>query len=152
MRFVTVIGVTMILTTQVQATVPEYCAAYARDFADLVKKQDPKWQRRYDNAQASCLLRFTSDAKPAVKEKSKTKQAVSKKPTPSPAPVEAAPPELFGDADPAPVTKAKVKPKLQAGSPEWTAYCKKKYVSFNEAKGTYLSKTGKERKCLVTAD
>ena len=46
--------------------------------------------------------------------------------------------------------KSNAKP-LQ-GSPEWAAYCKKKYVSFNEAKGSYLSKTGIERKCLVTAD
>jgi BA14K-like protein len=41
---------------------------------------------------------------------------------------------------------------LQPGSPAWVDYCKRKYVSFNEAKGIYLSKTGIERKCLVTAD
>lgn len=149
MRFVVVVGVLLCCIPGAHASVADYCAAYARDFADLVKKQDPQWQRRYENAEKSCMFRFTSAEKPTVIEKPKTKKVVSKK-TPPPAP--AASPELYGDADPPSVKAVKVKPKLVAGSPEWNAYCKKKYVSFNAANGAYLSKSGKERKCLVTAD
>jgi BA14K-like protein len=151
MRFVTAIGVTLVVINPAQATVNDYCAAYARDFADHVKKPDPQWQHRYDNAEASCLFRFTTDAKPTVKTKAKVKQAATKKPPVAPpAPVEAAPPPP--PVEPAPEPAAKVKPKLTPGSPEWTDYCTKKYVSFNAATGTYLSKSGKERKCLVTAE
>jgi BA14K-like protein len=149
MRFVVAIGASLIFIPHAAATVPEYCAAYARDFADHVKKQDPQWQRRYDNAEAFCLFRFTSESKPPAKTRIK-KAAVKTPPPPPLAPVEVAAPEPA--PEPAPAKTTKVKPKLVAGSPEWTDYCKKKYVSFNEAKGTYLSKTGKERKCLVTAN
>jgi len=38
------------------------------------------------------------------------------------------------------------------GTPAWKAYCARKYVSFNPDKGTYQSKTGVERPCLVTSD
>lgn len=138
----------MVLTaTHSEATVADYCAAYARDFADHVEKQNPQWQHRYDNAEASCTLRFTTDEKPVVKTKQKTKQVGDKKPA-TPKVVVATEPET----KPEPQQLAKAAPKLLQGSPEWTDYCKKKYVSFNEAKGTYLSKTGIERKCLVTAD
>jgi hypothetical protein len=134
----------LMVATGARADVKDYCAAYARDFADHVQKQNAEWQSRYDNAEASCVQRFSSDAVPEPKTKPKVKTAVSKKPPKVvPAPVE----------EPAPETRA-IKPaaKLEAGSPEWIAYCEKKYVSFDATKGTYLSKTGIERKCLVTAD
>ena len=47
------------------------------------------------------------------------------------------------------VTKNK---KPEPGTPAWIAYCTRKYVSFDAAKGTYLSKTGTARKCLITND
>ena len=137
--FVLALGVALLISSQSRASIADYCAAYARDFADRVEKQNPQWQHRYDNAEASCQLRFTSDEKPVVKIKQKAKPVLVKTPV---APVVTAVPE------PQPKTKAKP---LQ-GSPEWAAYCKKKYVSFNIVKGSYLSKTGIERKCLVTAD
>jgi hypothetical protein len=145
-KFFVMLSVTLLSSSQSYATVADYCAAYARDFADHVEKQNPQWQHRYDNAEASCQLRFTSDEKPAPKtpqvstKKPATAVTANQKPKPKPKP-EAAAQQI-----------AKAIPKLLEGSPEWTAYCKKKYVSFNEAKGTYLSKTGIERKCLVTAD
>jgi hypothetical protein len=131
------------------ATVADYCAAYARDFADHVEKQNPLWQHRYDNAEASCQLRFMSDEKPALKPKQKPKQVAAKKPA-APVVTAASPPKPKSKAEPQKVAKAV--PKLLQGSPEWINYCKKKYVSFDEAKGTYLSKTGVERKCLVNAE
>ncbi len=131
------------------ATVADYCAAYARDFADHVEKQNPLWQHRYDNAEASCQLRFTSDEKPTLKAKQKTKKIAAKKPA---TPVVTAAPLPKPKSEPEQQQVAKAVPKLLQGSPEWTEYCKKKYVSFDEAKGTYMSKTGIERKCLVNAD
>lgn len=155
MKYITCIGLavgmgfTVFTAAQSGATVADYCAAYARDFADHVEKQNAQWQHRYDNADASCQLRFTSDEKPVVKIKPKAKQVLAKIPT---APVVTAVPEPKPKPEAEPQQAAKAAPKLLQGSPEWTAYCKKKYVSFNEAKGSYLSKTGIERKCLVTAD
>jgi BA14K-like protein len=149
MRLIMLIGAMLILTSQARATVSEYCAAYARDFADQIQKQEPQWQHRYDNAEKACLSRFTSDVPPIakVKQKAKPKQVTARKPS---APVVT--PEPVAKAEAAPEQIAKAVPKLQPGSPEWTDYCKKKYVSFNETKGTYLSKTGIERRCLVTAE
>jgi hypothetical protein len=143
MRLIALFGATLILTSQAQATVGDYCAAYARDFADQIKQQEPLWQHRYAIAEKSCLLRFTSEEPPIAKVKQKTKSKLVVKPKP---PAPAVTPQ------PAPEQVAKATAKPQPGSPEWTDYCKKKYVSFNEKKGTYLSKTGVERKCLVTAE
>lgn len=136
-----------VLAVPAQADVAEYCAAYARDFADQSDKQLFNWQRRYDNAEASCTERFANDVAKPARVKSKPKPQVAKvKAKPAPAP------KLKEPTEAPQQQAAKAIPKLTAGSPEWTAYCKKKYVSFNEAKGTYLSRKGIERKCLVTAD
>ncbi len=145
MRLITLIGATLIMTSQAQATVGDYCAAYARDFADQIKKQEPQWQHRYDNAEKSCMTRFTSEVQPTpkVKKPAKPKQVSAPKPS---APV------VTPEPNPAPEQVARATAKPKPGTPEWTDYCKKKYVSFNETKGTYLSKTGIERKCLVTAE
>jgi hypothetical protein len=130
----------VLLAGEAHADVKDYCAAYARDFADQVQKQTAEWQPRYDNAEASCLQRFSSDVTPPPKAKPKVQKAIPQKPPKAaPAPAE----------EPATKTKA-LKP--ETGTPEWLAYCQKKYVSFDAAKGTYLSKTGIERKCLVTID
>jgi BA14K-like protein len=144
-RFALVI-LALSVASNARADVKDYCEAYARDFADLVKKEDPDWQVRFDNAEAMCTERFSTEVvvEPKAKPKPKVQKAASKKPPKvAPAPID----------EPAPETKA-IKPvgKLEPGSPEWTAYCEKKYVSFNASKGTYLSKSGVERKCLVTAD
>jgi BA14K-like protein len=142
-RFI-IAALALTVATEAHADVKDYCSAYARDFADLVQKQNAEWQPRYDNAQASCLARFSYDVTSPPKTKPKIQKAVSQKPPKvAPAPVE----------KPATDTKA-IKPttKPEAGSPEWLAYCQKKYLSFDPAKGTYLSKSGIERKCLVTVD
>jgi BA14K-like protein len=136
---------TVVLALPAHADVAEYCAAYARDFADQSDKQLFNWQRRYDNAEASCVERFANDGTKPAKAKTKTKPQVAK--------VKAKPAPKLKEPTEAPQQQAaKAIPKLTAGSPEWTAYCKKKYVSFNEVKGTYLSRTGIERKCLITVD
>jgi BA14K-like protein len=143
-------GVSLIFTGTLPAAadVADYCAAYARDQADKGVKEKLIWQKRYDNALQTCGEQFSLQEPAAVAKKPKVnvvkvapekpKLVVEEKATVEP-------------AAPKPKKLASL-PQLKAGSPEWVEYCKNKYVSFNEAKGTYLSKTGVERKCLVTAD
>jgi hypothetical protein len=142
MRVLSAVVVLSLSIIPAQADVAAYCAAYARDFADQSDKQQFNWQHRYDNAEAGCMERFANDVakapskpKPQV-EKVKTKPAVKlKQPT-----------------EPPQQQAAKAVPKLAVGSAAWKAYCKKKYVSWDEKTLTYRSLTGIERKCLVTAD
>ena len=166
-----------LLAQPASADVQDYCAAYARDFADLRPKNRDIWQQRYDSANADCVEQFSGSpavtaetpkvkmktvaprrpapvtaevAAPAapveVRKKTKTKKpVVEEKPSAEVASVEGATAE--------PTAKvAGAKPKLAPGSAAWLDYCERKYTSFNRAKGTYLSKTGVERKCLITTD
>jgi hypothetical protein len=147
MRLILSIAILTTVSVNVQAAVEDYCRAYAQDIADQVDQQSPRWKTRFNNAEKSCLFRFTTTIQPTVKAKPKPKLVAIKKtvePTPPPKP------ELKPETETKVVAKAV--PQLEPGSTEWTDYCKKKYVSFDETKGTYLSKTGVERKCLVTAD
>jgi BA14K-like protein len=128
-------------TTPVRATPQDYCAAYARDFAD--KGTADQWQVRNENALKDCLLialpATTAEPKKITKPKIvETKK--SKQPSKS-------------VAKPAGIEKPKQsKPILQVGSEAWLNYCDKKYASFDRTKGTYESFSGVERKCLVTAE
>jgi BA14K-like protein len=134
------------------ADVAAYCAAYARDFADLTDRQSPRWQKRYDNAETDCMQRFATQAIKPVKPKAKPSRTAEKPKTEKPKVAAAPAPKLKQPEESKQEKAVKTVPKLVAGSPEWLAYCDKKYVSFDKAKGTYLSKSGLERKCLVTAD
>lgn len=150
MRLALGIAILILLTGSARASVADYCAAYARDIADQWTPKTAEWQTRYDEADAACNFRYTHDAAPARAKKPKAAIAAVKpkaQPAAKPKPASVIKPK-------APPTEkvAKAIPNLVAGSPEWTAYCKKKYVSFDETKGTYQSKSGIERKCLVTAD
>jgi BA14K-like protein len=143
-KFVLSAGLLFVTPVMAHANIPDYCAAFARDYADMGEKSTD-WQRRHDDAQSSCITRFSAFAATPVKAKPKLKVVAVAKPIEAKSePKKELPPE----------TKivAKSIPKLETGTAEWISYCKQKYVSFDEGKGTYLSKTGVERKCLVTAD
>lgn len=120
----------------------DYCAAYARDFADARTRDKPIWQHKYDIALQGCL---TEPQRSEV-----VKPPASKPVAPKTKVVEIIPPEP--EINPVvvkPVVKAKfVRP--VPGSEAWKTYCAQKYTSFNAKTGTYISKTGVERKCLVT--
>lgn len=113
---------------------PAYCAAYARDFADARAKDKDLWQHKYDIALADCLdaPQQKVAAAPMAKKKASAKVKTAEVAKPEPAPTAA--------------------PKLLAGSADWNIYCANKYASFNVKTGTYLSKTGVARKCLVSAN
>lgn len=146
------------------ADVQDYCAAVARDFADLRPKDRDIWQQRYDNANADCVEQFSAaPLTAAIPPKLIKKPVAVAPPKPQPVAAEVATKKKLKkpSAEIAtvegttvePTAKANVtKPKPVAGSPEWLEYCARKYTSFDKAKGTYLSKTGVERKCLVTSD
>jgi len=99
------------------------------------------WQHKYQISLDACLAKHSKPAKAPLVFKPKTKNLEPAAPAPKPvvaAPVVAAP-------------VAKPKPAvLIAGSPDWNDYCSKKYVSFNAKTGTYTSKTGVERRCVVS--
>jgi hypothetical protein len=161
MRFVICAFALIVLAQPGSAAVPDYCAAYARDYADVGTPAPPEWRLRYDKAEKACLFQYSEDtpepvkkpkAKVAVAEKPKAKVPVAKKPEQKPLkkldtkPAEKPEAAALAEAPPQPPAK------LVLGTPAWKAYCKRKYVSFNPDKGTYTSKTGKERPCIVTAD
>jgi BA14K-like protein len=61
--------------------------------------------------------------------------------------------ELVPDPTPAPTPpSAPKKVAMVAGSDDWNIYCANKYTSFNPKTGTYMSKTGVERRCVVSAN
>jgi BA14K-like protein len=113
-----------------------YCKAYARDFADQSAADETQWQHKYQIANSACMAKHISP-KPLVFRPARPPSTLPPKPAP-----------IVKAIEPKPVA---VKPvALTAGSPEWNNYCAKKYVSFNAKTGTYKSKTGVERKCIVT--
>jgi BA14K-like protein len=147
-RFVFSFSALILVALPAAADVADYCAAYARDHADQGVREKLIWQKRYDNALQTCGEQYSLQEPAAIVKKPRkpTVKVVTEKPKP----IEKVKPSVEPEA-PEPKKVASI-PNLKTGSPEWVKYCKKKYVSFNEAKGTYQSKTGIERKCLVTAD
>ena len=119
------------------ATKTDYCAAYARDFADAQSVDKTLWQHKYDIANEACLAEPKATVQP-IKTKLKSKKPVSQ-------------PQLTVPAEPQPTsTSASAKLKLETGSDNWNTYCANKYTSFNVKKGTYTSHKGVERKCIVS--
>lgn len=133
-----------VLVAAAQATPADYCAAYARDFADTGTKDEAVWRGHYDAAEKQCLEQYAGLADgPAAA------PAPAKPKPPAPRRVQAV--AVVDNAMPA-AAKPAAKPDLEPGSDAWNDYCARKYTSFNRATGTYQSHTGVERKCLVTAD
>jgi BA14K-like protein len=142
--------VMVLMAAGAQATPQNYCALYAKDFADGLANDGPVWQRKHDGALADCLAQYVAEpvvVAPAAEDPPKAKAKAK---------ADVAEPE----AKPDKATAAKAKPakaeavvgKLEEGTEEWLDYCAKKYSSFNREKGTYTGKSGTERKCLVTVE
>jgi hypothetical protein len=122
------------------ASKADYCAAYAHDFANGQTQDKALWQHKYEIAMTDCLGESaaaepvnTTKVKTAVKTKSveqKVASATSKIVKPL-------------------IARAATQTKLQPGSEAWNNYCTNKYASFSAKTGTYTSKTGVIRKCIV---
>ncbi len=149
------------------ATPEDYCAAYAVDFANAGPDDQAIWQKRFDNAGKDCLAQYATPKPEAqVKTKPKVKPAAVAVKIKKPAKVVAVPKVLAKPlVTPAAIKTREVKKvavaevkivaqskKPEPGTPAWIDYCTRKYVSFDAAKGTYRSKTGTARKCLITND
>jgi hypothetical protein len=133
----------------------DYCKAYAIDFADQTKRNTPFWDQRFADAEKACLLQYSYEGS---KNDEKPLQVATVKPIPKPA-VKKQPKAVKALGEEVEVAAAAVapqpsrkKPKLEEGSVAWLDYCDKKYASFNRKTGTYTSRSGVERKCLVTAN
>ncbi len=123
----------------------DYCAAYARDFADAKSKTTSIWQHKYDIALTACLAepQKIEVIKSATVKKPQVKVAAPQNIPPEPVVVKTAPPKIAKTAETGKSAQ------LQTNTPAWVEYCTKKYTSFNVKTGTYTSRTGVERKCLV---
>ncbi len=137
-RALILLALGVLTATPAMADKPAYCAAYATDFANARAKDKELWQHKYDIALEACLQT----------EKPKT---VSDRAAPKTPPVKIkkiAAQETAPEPAKAPLAAAT---KLVVGSEDWNIYCANKYTSFKPKTGTYLSKTGVERKCVVSA-
>jgi hypothetical protein len=114
-----------------------YCKAYARDFADQASVDETTFQHKYQIAIDACLAKHAAPQLKRPQPRVFRPKITNNDPAPPlPKPIIVAP-----------VAKVAT---LSPGSPEWNDYCAKKYVSFNAKTGTYQSKTGVERKCVVS--
>jgi hypothetical protein len=119
------------------ATKIDYCAAYARDFADAQTVGKALWQHKYDIANGACLAEPKSVVQ-AIKVRPKSKKPMTE-------------PQIAVPVEPQTTpASASAKLKLEPGSENWNNYCANKYTSFNAKTGTYTSHTGVERKCIVS--
>ncbi len=125
------------------ATKADYCSAYAHDFANGQTQDKVLWQHKYEIAMADCLGE-SSTADQAINTKTrndvKTKKIEEKIASVASKIVKRSQPVRNITAD---------QTKLQPGSEAWNNYCINKYASFNAKTGTYTSKTGVARKCVV---
>ncbi len=125
------------------ATKADYCSAYAHDFANSHAQDKTIWQHKYEIAMSDCLGE-TVDAQRT--ETTKTKPIVSaKKPQQK---IASASNKIVKQSQLS-VAGVKSQTKLEPGSEAWNNYCANKYASFNDKTGTYTSKTGVKRKCIV---
>ena len=136
-RIAFVICAAGVLATPALADKAAYCQAYARDFSDQTATDKATWQHKFQIALDACLAGHKQVAKSIpVKAAAPAKRVAAKL---APTPQE-------------PVVAKPASATLVAGTPEWNGYCTKKYTSFNDKTGMYLSKTGVARKCIVTPD
>ena len=143
-RLVAALWCCTMLAPSAFANKADYCAAYARDFADARATDKPMWQHKYNIALAACTAPPKAPPLPKV---------VAIKPKPKAVAVVDIPPEPEPDPVPEPVIEKpakKLRLILEPGSAAWNVYCDKKYNSFSAKSGTYTSRSGAERKCLVT--
>lgn len=139
------------------ADAQSHCELYSRDFADSRTGNVDRWQLLYRSAFIDCMQAY--NAKP-----SEEPPAVAESVEPAPEP-DAEPIAEPAGSPPAKKQAAKPKPRkiaarkttsrvaarnLVPGSEAWNAFCAAKYSSFNKQSGTYLSNSGKIRRCSTT--
>lgn len=132
-----------------QADSKSYCEIYAKDFASAKTSDVDQWQQMYRNSYSDCMQQYgaSTTETPKAEGLQKPKPVAQKKRIATiKAPEKTAEPAV-GDAA---AQKTAANAAMQEGSDEWNTYCAKKYVSFNKETGTYKSRTGKVRHCVVS--
>lgn len=138
-RVLIVLALGVLTATPAMADRPAYCAAYATDFANARAKDKVLWQHKYDIALDACL-------------QTESVKQVNESPTPKVVtPKKKKEKVVVAETVPAPEAPVAAPTKLVVGSDDWKIYCANKYTSFNPITGTYISKTGVERKCVVSS-
>jgi BA14K-like protein len=125
------------------ASKADYCSVYAHDFADGHSQEKAVWQHKYEIAMTDCLgenSTVETVRSPKTKTVVKVKKIEQK--------VASVQTKTVKQTQPIPASSA-TQTKLQPGSEAWNNYCTNKYASFNTETGTYTSKTGVARKCVV---
>jgi BA14K-like protein len=140
----TFIFTVVLAATPAFADKASYCKAYARDFADQTSVDEMSFQHKYQIAIDACLAKHVA---PQVK---RPEPRVFRPVAPSVKPAIVIPKPVVAAPVVKPVAPVAKVLAMAPGSPEWNDYCAKKYVSFNAKTGTYQSKTGVERKCVVS--
>jgi BA14K-like protein len=142
-----------------RADVQAYCRSYARDQANghltgsallggSAKISQEEWAAANAQALSDCKAQY--DVKQATTPEPEAPAPEIKKP----AKQFTKPPQVKKLAEPIKKKKsvavAASSAALVPGSDAWNEYCDKKYASFDRQSGTYTSRTGKIKRCLVT--
>lgn len=125
------------------ASKADYCSAYAHDFANGQTQDKALWQHKYEIAMTDCL-----GDPPAAEQVNITQTTTAVKTQKVEQKIASVALKIVKPAKPAPTNTA-IQKKLQPGSEAWNNYCTTKYASYNVKTGTYTSKTGVARKCVV---
>jgi BA14K-like protein len=129
--------------TPAMADTQAYCELYAKDFADGRTSVVDKWQLAYRGAFDDCMLQYAATpdtAAPVASQQPEADPPPARKPAPKPVKVAERKPQ---SASPGRAQSKKPEP----GTEAWNDYCDAKYSSFNRQSGTYMSRSGKIRRC-----
>jgi outer membrane biosynthesis protein TonB len=162
---------TLAAAAPARAETQAYCELYAKDFADGRTSNVDQWQLVFRGAFDDCMTQYaaTPDEQAPVAQAPQTQQPKEETKAAAEEQSQEATeqPQEAAEPPPKPKPKAKVvkvqtkktsttvaakapnKRGLVPGSEAWNDYCDAKYRSFNRQSGTYLSGSGKVRRCKV---
>jgi BA14K-like protein len=147
LRVITFASLLAFFALPAQADTQAYCELYAKDVADGRTSNVDQWQLIYRGAFDDCMVQYAATpdtAAPVVTEQATEEPKVESAPPPKDKPKVTK--VAVKKASSTSATKASSK-KPVPGTEAWNDYCDKKYNSFNRQSGTYLSRTGKIRRC-----
>jgi BA14K-like protein len=149
--FVTAFALTVLLGVMpAKADTQAYCELYAKDFADGRTSVVDQWQLAYRGAFDDCMMQYAATPDTAAPVVSEQPEEAAPEPVAEPAPKQKAKPKVTKVAERKSKSTSAAKAaskKLVPGTDEWNDYCDRKYNSFNRQSGTYMSRSGKIRRC-----
>ncbi len=119
--------------TSALADKQSYCEVFGQDFANGKSPEVDLWESNFRNAFNDCMAQYSADGVVAAPAKKVAEEAAAK--------VVVVP---VRDS-----SRRKRVPILAPGTSAWINYCAGKYASFDAVTGTYKSRTGQRKPCLV---